>query len=314
MSGDCLPDKVRYDANGCQDQQESLQVAMEPIMKIMLITDLEGVAGVAVDQQLGGCDNPHYRQAREFLAEEINAAIAGAREAGATEFVVFDGHGSGYDLALDASRLDPAAGMLLGPGGGYRYGDALEGIDAAFLIGQHPQHGPSGALEHTSAHLIYQGMWLNGLEVGEAGLHAALLGEAGIPLALATGDEQLVAEVEAFACGTIGVAVKRGLQRQFCLSVHPGKARQMIRAGACRAIRDRAGIRPWRPAAPPISLTVKFGSAALAAKYGPQNSGGSGQPANPLFPYLAIAGDTVTIAAASVAEACRRLDLMNRVV
>ncbi len=51
-------------------------------MKIFIVTDLEGVAGISVDQQLNGVDNPYYRKAREFLADEINAAVAGAKDAG----------------------------------------------------------------------------------------------------------------------------------------------------------------------------------------------------------------------------------------
>ena len=62
-------------------------------MKIFIITDLEGVAGISVDQQLNGVDNPYYRKAREFLADEINAAINNGlrcwRDAGGGQAVVF---------------------------------------------------------------------------------------------------------------------------------------------------------------------------------------------------------------------------------
>ncbi len=59
-------------------------------MKIFIVTDLEGVAGISVEQQQKGSDNTYYRKAREFLADEINAAVTGAKEAGATEFLQAD--------------------------------------------------------------------------------------------------------------------------------------------------------------------------------------------------------------------------------
>lgn len=276
------------------------------------MTDLEGVAGVGVDRQLNDIHNPYYRKARELLAEEINAAICGAQEAGAHEFIIADGHGSGFDLMLDLERIAPAAKFIIGLGGGYRYAAALEGVDAAFLVGQHPRKGPHGSLEHTGSDLVCQGMWLNGVEVGEAGMHAAILGEWGIPLALATGDEELVAEVAAFNCGTVGVAVKKGLQRQLCVSVHPVAARQLIRDGATRAVKSLAKIKPWRPAPAPYQLAVKYASHAIAAKYA-QCGYAHGQ-ANLLFPYLQIEGDLVTITGNSIAEVSHRNDLMNRVL
>lgn len=281
------------------------------MVKILIMTDLEGVAGVAVDAQLGGVGNPFYRKARELLAEEINAAVCGAQEAGAGECLICDGHGSGYDMMLDFERIAPGVRFITGQGGGYPYLEALDAeVAAAFLVGQHPRRGPSGALEHTGSDLVCQGAWLNGCEVGEAGLHAAVLGERGIPVALVTGDEEVVKEVAAFGCGALGVAVKRGLRRQQCVSLHPVDARRLIREAAARAVRELPALRPWR-LPPPHRLRVRYGSAALAAKYAPLEAGS----ANPLFPYITrLDADTVEIVGSSLGEVCRRYALMNQVV
>jgi hypothetical protein len=65
----------------------------------------------------------------------------------------------------------------------------------------------------------------------------------GIPLALVTGDEEVVKEVEAFGCGTVGVAVKRGLYtRQRCITLHPVEARRRIREAAARAATGRRDL------------------------------------------------------------------------
>ena len=59
------------------------------------MTDLESVAGVRdfPDWRLpeGRC----YDQAQRLLTLEVNAVIAGFAAAGATEFMVADGHGRG---------------------------------------------------------------------------------------------------------------------------------------------------------------------------------------------------------------------------
>lgn len=279
-------------------------------MKILIMTDLEGVAGVAVDQQLGGIANPYYRKAREFLADEIQAAVEGAREAGADDFVICDGHGSGFDMMLDTGRIGPSVRFLSGLGGGCPYLSlAEEGLAAGFLVGQHPKHGPRGSLEHTGSDVIVQGLWINGQEVGEAGTHGAAFGAMGFPLALTTGDEEVVREVEALGCGTVGVAVKRGLARERSLTLHPADACRQIRAGAARAVRELGRMRSWVPP-PPHRLRLRYASAKFAEKYAP-----FGEADNVLFPYIArIDADTVEISGRSMIELLRRYDLMNRVV
>src|SRR3546814_13757231 len=53
-------------------------------MKILISTDIEGVAGVVHHQQVRA-GNPEYERARVLMTHEANAAIAGAFDAGATE-------------------------------------------------------------------------------------------------------------------------------------------------------------------------------------------------------------------------------------
>ncbi|HEX6053332.1 MAG TPA: M55 family metallopeptidase, partial [Gemmatimonadaceae bacterium] len=61
-------------------------------LKVYISADLEGIAGVVTGDQLGPTGF-EYGRAREFMTGEVLAAIAGAREAGATEIVVSDSHG-----------------------------------------------------------------------------------------------------------------------------------------------------------------------------------------------------------------------------
>ena len=56
-------------------------------MKIYIMTDLECVAGVLNFQEWTGPGKPYYELARKFLTMEINAAVDGLFEGGATILV-----------------------------------------------------------------------------------------------------------------------------------------------------------------------------------------------------------------------------------
>ena len=70
-------------------------------MRILIMTDMEGVSGiVAWDQVNGGA--PMYEEGRRLYTEEINAAVRGALAAGAQEIVVVDCHGAGKDWTFNS--------------------------------------------------------------------------------------------------------------------------------------------------------------------------------------------------------------------
>ena len=79
-------------------------------MKVHIISDMEGVAGIVKWEQVTGGD-PMYEEGRRLYTEEINAAVRGAKAAGATQIVVMDCHGAGkaWDFnSLVPDLLDPA--------------------------------------------------------------------------------------------------------------------------------------------------------------------------------------------------------------
>ena len=63
-------------------------------MRVHVISDIEGVAGVVKSEQGDGGESL-FEEARRLYTEEINAAMRGACAAGATEVVVMDCHGAG---------------------------------------------------------------------------------------------------------------------------------------------------------------------------------------------------------------------------
>jgi len=78
-------------------------------LKVFVSVDMEGVSGVVTGDQTsaGGAD---YNRFRRLMTEEANAAIKGAFEAGATEVVVNDSHGSMRNLLIE--ELHPAAKLI----------------------------------------------------------------------------------------------------------------------------------------------------------------------------------------------------------
>jgi D-aminopeptidase len=161
--------------------------------------------------------------------------------------------------------------------------------------------------------MVNQGMWLNNIEVGEAGFLTAVLGEKNIPLAFLAGDEEVIKEMASLVNGFVGVAVKRGITRNLCVTLHPATAQKMIREGARRALRSLGSICAWK-LAPPFTLVIKYASSAIAEKYAPLGGGATGKE-NTLFPYIArMDENTIAVSAPTLHELYRRYYLINRVV
>ena len=80
-------------------------------MKILIAADMEGITGVTTwDQVTPG--HAEYTRFRKLMTEDINAAIRGAYDAGATEVVVADGHWNGSNILVE--ELDRRARLNSG--------------------------------------------------------------------------------------------------------------------------------------------------------------------------------------------------------
>lgn len=236
-------------------------VALRPLsaqrpIRVYISVDMEGIAGVVTGDQLGPTGF-EYQRAREWMTGEVNAAIAGAREAGAVEFVVSDSHGNGESLLIDQLPQDvrivrawPRPLMM------------MEGIDstfaAAFFIGYHTSTtNVRGVRAHTisSAHLT--SVALNGTPVPEAGISAAIAGRFGVPVALITGDDAIVDEARRLIGPMEGAVVKRAISFHSAETMTPKASQELIRAAAKRAIEGRSTLRPYVVKAP-VELELTF--------------------------------------------------------
>lgn len=229
-------------------------------MKILISTDIEGVAGVThVEQTRGG--NPEYERARAWMTEEANAAIAGAFDGGATQVLVNDSHGNFRNLLLD--RLDPRAQTITGKP---RYLGMMTGVDlsdAVYMVGYHSRAQTRGVLAHTINSFAFRNVAVNGEAFGEAQLYGALAGEFGVPVALLSGDDVFLAETVPVFPGAIGVDTKRALGNGVCLSLAPERACSRIREAAKAAVANVATLKPFRIAGP-IECELTTQTPALA--------------------------------------------------
>ena len=222
-------------------------------MKIYIITDMEGISGICNEEQVKR-ESPHYGPARRLLNADINAAIAGAFDGGATEVVVNDGHGGGFNLILE--EMDSRA-TYERPNGGLDMLPALdETFAGVFCVGYHAMAGTqNGFLDHTQSSASWYNYYVNGRKTGELGQIGIWAGSYGLPVVLVTGDQAACDEGREFFGEIECVAVKQGIGRQHARCVHPEVARAQIRRGAARALGLVKSIRPYLVEAP---LTVRL--------------------------------------------------------
>lgn len=228
-------------------------------MKILIATDMEGITGVVNwDQVTPG--HFEYARFRKIYTAEVNAAIQGAFEGGATEIIVTDGHDEGYNILLEEldSRARLNSGLATAPL------SMMQGIDESpdgvIFLGYHARAGSTlGVLDHTWNESILN-VWLNEILVGEFGLNGALAGHFGVPVILVTGDQTACAQTADLFGDLERVVVKQASGRSSALCLPLEASQVAVRQGAERAVarlRDGGVPRPWSPE-PPIRVTVEF--------------------------------------------------------
>jgi len=234
-------------------------------MKIYILTDLEGVCGVYRFEQTREYGTPANIEARRLLMGEINAAVRGAFDGGATRVVVQDGHDGSKSFFLE--ELDERAEVVMGIFSPY---DIVlrQGFDGAFLLGFHSMsHTKRGILCHTQSSLTWDNYWINDRLAGEIYQSAILLGACDIPVLMVTGDDKTVREARDFLGDDIvTVQVKTGLAREAALMYSPKRARALIYEGAKEAMKRVGKIKPCKPKFP-LKIRWQFKDSGIVDRY-----------------------------------------------
>jgi D-amino peptidase len=225
-------------------------------MKVYISVDMEGVAGVVTPDQLGPTGF-EYERARKFMTSEALAAVQGAREAGAGEFVVSDSHGNGENLLIDEFPTDVRI-VRAWP----RHGGMMAGLDSSFaaaiFVGYHASTtNPNGVRAHTFSSAHYARVGLNGNSVTEGEFNAAYAGAKGVPVIFASGDDVAVAELKSRLGNIETVETKKALSFHSAESVTPQASFDRIYHGVQRAV---TRIREFKPyiVSTPVTLEITF--------------------------------------------------------
>jgi len=225
-------------------------------MKVFISADLEGVAGIVHGEHTLRDGREHDR-ARKLMTYEVNAAIEGALEAGATAVLVNDSHGTMRNIIPE--ELHEAAELITGSPKPLSMMQGIDSsFDAALFTGYHARRGSySGVLEHTYHGGVISDVVINSKPMGETGINAALAGYFKVPVVLVTGDSVVTEEARSILGSVETVTVKQGVGRFAARCASPIKARALIKKGAIKALKNRSKFKPFK-VKPPIIINVSF--------------------------------------------------------
>lgn len=230
--------------------------AQEKKMRIYISADMEGVVGVVTGEQLGP-QGFEYNRFREFMTQEVNAAIEAAYAAGATEVVVSDSHGNGQNLLIEKLprnillvRAWPRPLMM------------MQGIDETFagaiFLGYHSgTTNPQGVRAHTISSARLTDIRLQGMSMSEAGINAAIAGHFNVPVIMISGDDVVVKETTELLGDVEGAVVKWSTGFHSAKTVMPEVAYELIREKVSKAVGRIRDFKPYKLASP-IQLDVSF--------------------------------------------------------
>jgi D-amino peptidase len=229
-------------------------------MRIYISVDIEGATGITSFSQCGRPDSTHYDFgfARRMLTHDVNAAIRGARSAGATGIVVKDSHAGCKNLLID--ELEDGVELISGIGSGTM--GMMEGLDASFgavfLVGYHAMAGAEGGMmEHALAGGVHR-FWINDEAAGEIAVSAAVAGAFGVPTTLVTSDDAGCKEAISAISGVVTYPTKFGIGRYMGRLLHPSVTGPGIEAAAERAVKWAAVAAKPLVYRGPINLRAAF--------------------------------------------------------
>jgi D-amino peptidase len=230
-------------------------------LKVLISADMEGVGGVSTWSIQANSKGREYEKFRELMTKEVNAAIEGAFEAGATEVVVGDSHGDAQNI--DVELLDRRVRLIRAwprPLG------MMQGIDASFgavvFVGYHAAEGRANAILSHSFDGTME-VELDGVTVPEAGFNAAIAGDFGVPVVFLSGDQTICADATKLLGPIETAVVKEATGFYSATMIHPEEAQKRIREGVRRGVERRAEMKPYR-IAHPVKLKIRFNSTVTA--------------------------------------------------
>ncbi|MGB9815469.1 MAG: M55 family metallopeptidase [Thermoplasmata archaeon] len=227
-------------------------------MKVLISSDAEGAGWVTHGSQVLP-DGRDYNHFREVYTLQINALAQGALENGASEIYLADSHDSGRNIIYE--RMHPSLRLITGTPRPLSMVQGVDLTDSIFLFGYHSMAGSRyGVLNHTYSTSVHR-LRINGREIGEIGLSAAIAGKFGKPVKLVAGDSAAIEEAREILEECEFVVLKEGIMRYSSIALSLEKTIALLREGAGRAMHKKGGL--FR-ISEPVRMEIEFNSTGMA--------------------------------------------------
>ncbi len=225
-------------------------------MRFFVSVDCEGLACVVGAPGGTLTDSSNYAFACQQAVREANAAVRALFDAGAEQVIVSDSHGGGVNL--DYLQLDERVDVALGSGFGRRYPGMDAGFAGVLFIGYHAMDNtPDAVLAHSYSSRAYQWMEVNGVQMGEVSIDAAIAGEMGVPVIFVSSDDRCVAEAKRFLPWVETVTTKQSFGWNSALSKHPKRVEREIYDAVRRAVARLPEMKPFCVSSP-VTVRLRF--------------------------------------------------------
>jgi D-amino peptidase len=238
-------------------------------LKVYIVCDLEGVAGIVDFKKQCMENGEYYQQAIRVATNELNASIEGLIAGGASEIYAWPGHGD-FPGGIDFEYLHPECNLIMHAGD---EGPAMidDSFDAMVLHGFHAMAGTPGVLSHSFIPMI-KNIWFDETRIGEIAMNIYSFSEHNVPCIMVTGDSAAVEEARNLIPDIEGVTVKWGLKEKEklgalsvrqALSLSPAQACKRIRKASEAALRKAQDFKPLK-LKKPFTLKVEYTQAKYA--------------------------------------------------
>ena len=224
-------------------------------LKVFISVDMEGTVGSVTQDQLGP-NGFEYSLVREYMTNETLAAIKAAKEAGATEILLGDSHGNGANVLID--RLPEDVRIIRSwPRRMSMMAGIDETFDAVIFLGYHASSTSEGLLAHTISGTTLTRVTLNGVNMPEAGINAAIAGHFGVPVVMISGDDAVIRETRSIIGDIEGAEVKKSLGFHSANSLSPAAAYELIYEKVSASLSRLEDFEPY-VLKKPVTLDVGF--------------------------------------------------------
>lgn len=205
------------------------------MMRVWISVDMEGISGIVERRQLLPAQD-QYEHGRMALMQDLDAVLTELRGAPDLdgEIVVNDSHDGMLNVLWD--QIPPGVRLISGGTKALSMNQGVKDADVALFVGYHAMAGTAAAvMDHTYSGEIFR-VTLNGREVGETGINAAVAGYYGVPVGLVSGDDKVAHEVAALLPDAVAVTVKEGVSRNSAVLLSSHETTQRLRKGVTEAL------------------------------------------------------------------------------